>query len=143
MSQVSFARQQFHMADFGSVNPLPDFQNVSYVHSTVVWDDTLNEEDVRYMCYGRVGTILPYLSQDQYTREKKPTEKDVVVIENEHIRAEMLPWMGGRLWSLKYEGRELLNHNPVVQPCNLALRNAWCSGGVEWNVSIRGHNMLT
>jgi len=143
MSQVKFTRQVFNMADFGAVNPLPDFQNVSYVHSTVVWDDTLNEEDVRYMRYGRVGTILPYLSQDQYTREKKPTEKDVVVLENEHIRAEMLPWMGGRLWSLKYEGRELLNHNPVVQPCNLALRNAWCSGGVEWNVSIRGHNMLT
>ncbi len=143
MSTATLARQTFQMADFGPVNPLPDFQNVSYVHSTVVWDDTLNEDDVRYMRYGRVGTILPYLSQDQYTREKKPTEKDVVVLENEHIRAELLPWMGGRLWSLKYDGRELLNHNPVVQPCNLALRNAWCSGGVEWNVSIRGHNMLT
>jgi len=143
MSKAKYTRQLFTMADFGPVNPLPDFQNVSYVHSTVVWDDTLNEEDVRYMRYGRVGTILPYLSQDQYTREKKPVEKDVVVMENDYIRAELLPWMGGRLWSLKYEGRELLNHNPVVQPCNLALRNAWCSGGVEWNVSIRGHNMLT
>ncbi len=143
MSTVTLAKQFFQMADFGPVNPLPDFQNVSYVHSTVVWDDSLNDEDVRYMRYGRVGTILPYLSQDQYTREKKPTEKDVVVLENEYVRAELLPWMGGRLWSLQYKGRELLNHNPVVQPCNLALRNAWCSGGVEWNVSIRGHNMLT
>ncbi|MBR6790349.1 MAG: DUF5107 domain-containing protein [Oscillospiraceae bacterium] len=143
MSTVRFTHQNYEMADFGPLNPLPDFQNVSYVHSTVVWDDTLGEEDVRYMRYGRVGTILPYLSQDRYTREKKSTEKEAVILENEYLRAEFLPWMGGRLWSLEYEGRELLNHNPVVQPCNLALRNAWCSGGVEWNVSIRGHNMLT
>ncbi len=33
--------------------------------------------------------------------------------------------------------------NPVFQPCNLALRNAWFSGGVEFNVSIKGHNPLT
>ena len=143
MSSVQVTQQIFSMADFGLVNPLPDFQNVSYVHSTVVWDDTLHEEDVRYMRYGRVGTILPYLSQDQYTRERKNVEKDVIVLENSQVRAEFLPWMGGRLWSLRVNGRELLCHNPVVQPCNLALRNAWCSGGVEWNVSIRGHNMLT
>ena len=143
MSTAQLLRQSFCMADFGKDNPLPDFGNVSYIHSTVTWDDTLNEEDVRYMRYGRVGSILPYMTQDQYTRDKKAIEKPVVVIENEHVRAEFLPWMGGRLWSLRVDGREVLNHNPVVQPCNLALRNAWCSGGVEWNIGIRGHNMHT
>ena len=29
------------------------------------------------------------------------------------------------------------------QPCNLALRNAWVSGGVEWNVGIIGHTPFT
>ena len=143
MSEVRMEKRVFDCAGFGPLNPLPDFQNVSYVHSTVVWDDTLKEEDTRYMRYGRVSSILPYLTQDGYTRERKPSEKDVVVLENAHVRAEFLPWMGARLWSLQCDGREMLYHNPVVQPCNLALRNAWCSGGVEWNVSIRGHNMLT
>lgn len=143
MSTAQCIRQPFCMADFGKENPLPDFGNVSYIHSTVTWDDSLNEDDVRYMRYGRVGSILPYMTQDQYTREKKAIEKPVVVIENEHVRAEFLPWMGARLWSLRVDGREVLNHNPVVQPCNLALRNAWCSGGVEWNIGIRGHNMHT
>lgn len=143
MSSIRIERQQFMLAELGSTNPLPDFQNVSYVHSTVTWDDTLNEEDIRYMRYGRVSTILPYLTQDQYTREKKPAEKEVIILENDFLRAEFLPWMGGRLWSLRYQNRELLYHNSKIQPCNLALRNAWCSGGVEWNVSIRGHNMLT
>ena len=143
MSEVRMEKRVFDCADLGPTNPLPDFQNVSYVHSTVVWDDTLTEDDTRYMRYGRVSSILPYLSQDGYTRERRMTEKDVVVLENAFVRAEFLPWMGARLWSLKCDGREMLYHNPVVQPCNLALRNAWCSGGVEWNVSIRGHNMLT
>ena len=86
----------------------------TYIHATVTWDDSLDEDDVRYMRYGRIGSILPYMTQDQYTREKKTIEKPVVVIENEHVRAEFLPWMGGRLWSLKVDGREVLNHNPVV-----------------------------
>ena len=33
--------------------------------------------------------------------------------------------------------------NPVVQPANLALRNAWFSGGVEWNIGTRGHSPTT
>jgi len=53
--------------------------------------------------------------------------------------------LGGRLWSLidKTTNRELLHRNPVFQPCNLALRNAWISGGVEWNIGIIGHSPFT
>ncbi len=143
MSDVRLARRAFDLAELGEENPLPDFQNISYVHSTVTWDDSLTPEDTRYMRYGRVSSILPYMAQDGYTRSRKETLKDVIIVENSHVRAEFLPWMGGRLRSLVCGGRELLYVNPVVQPCNLALRNAWCSGGVEWNVSVRGHNMLT
>ena len=131
------------LAALGAENPLPDLGNVSYVHSTVTWDDTLAPEDTRFMRYGRVSSILPYLSQDGYTRRRAETEKDTVVLENEYVRAEFLPWMGGRMRSMKCCGREMLHVNPVIQPCNLALRNAWCSGGVEWNMGIRGHSMLT
>ncbi len=143
MSSVELRKQLYNMAEFGKPDYLPDLHNVSYVHSTVVWDDSLTEEDTRYMRYGRVSSILPYANQSGYTRKKKDTPMDAVILQNEHVRAEFLPWMGGRMWSLEADGRELLSKNPVVQPCNLALRNAWCSGGVEWNVSIRGHNMLT
>ena len=31
----------------------------------------------------------------------------------------------------------------MVQPANLALRNAWFSGGVEWNIGTRGHSPMT
>ena len=143
MSNVTLQKRRYRMAAFGEASRLPDLHNVSYVHSTVEWDASLTEADTRYMRYGRVSGILPYTEQNGSTREKRDVERDAVVLENGRVRAELLPWMGGRLWSLMVDGRELLCNNPVVQPCNLALRNAWCSGGVEWNVSLRGHNMLT
>lgn len=68
------------MADFGADSLLPDLHNVSYVHSSVVWDDSLTEEDTRYMRYGRVSSILPYMEQNSYTREKHEAYKDVVVL---------------------------------------------------------------
>ncbi len=39
----------------------------------------------------------------------------------------------------KASGQELLYRNPVFQPANLALRNAWFAGGVEWNLGSTGH----
>ena len=61
----------------------------------------------------------------------------VAVLENDHLRATFLLELGGRLWSLLHKptGRELLSVNPVFQPANLAIRNAWFSGGVEWNIA--------
>lgn len=88
---------------------------------------------------------MPYRLQDDYDRNKKERDFRVVVLENELLRATFLVELGGRLWSLfhKPSGRELLYVNPVFQPANLAIRNAWFSGGVEWNVAVRGHTALT
>lgn len=43
----------------------------------------------------------------------------------------------------KTDRRELLFDNPVFQSANLAIRNAWFSGGVEWNGPLYGHSLLT
>ena len=82
--------------------------------------------------------------QDGYTRLRQPREFQVAVLENEILRATFLIEYGGRLWSLlhKPSGRELLDRNPVFQPANLALRNAWFSGGVEWNIGTIGHTPI-
>ena len=67
------------------------------------------------------------------------------VLENDILRATFLLELGGRLWSLlhKPSGRELLAVNPVFQAANLAIRNAWFSGGVEWNIGFVGHSPFT
>ncbi|MCL2462680.1 MAG: DUF5107 domain-containing protein, partial [Defluviitaleaceae bacterium] len=95
--------------------------------------------------YGKLRNALPYLMQDGYDRERKSRVFSAAVLENEHLKATFLPEVGGRLWSLfdKDTGRELLYVNPVFQPANLAFRNAWVSGGVEWNSCVSGHTPFT
>ncbi len=132
-------------ADLGKNNPMPDIKNVSYIHAGFELTDRISDAERKYIGKGMIPTMLPYLTQDGYDREKRPREFDAAVVENSHIKATFLPELGGRLWSLfdKDKNRELLYVNPVFQPGNLGLRNAWFSGGVEFNAGIKGHNPLT
>lgn len=132
-------------AAMGPENPLPDIKNVSYIHAGIETTENVPEKDKKYINCGMIPTMLPYRQQDGYNRDRKDYAFTSVVLENEHLKAVFLPELGGRLWSLfdKDAGKELLYCNPVFQPGNLALRNAWFSGGVEFNVSIKGHNPLT
>ena len=43
----------------------------------------------------------------------------------------------------KNTGKNLLYTNDVLRFSNLAIRNAWFSGGVEWNISLIGHTPFT
>ena len=66
-------------------------------------------------------------------------------LENDVYRATFLLDLGGRLWSLvhKPSGRELLYQPDVLHFVNIGLCNCWFCGGVEWNVSVRGHAAYT
>ena len=145
MSKCYTASYTMPSADLGKENPLPDIKNVSYIHAKIETTDAVPAELKKYINKGMISTMLPYCRQDGYNREIKNRIFNSVVLENEHLKAVFLPELGGRLWSLidKKTSRELLYCNPVFQPGNLALRNAWFSGGVEFNVSIKGHNPLT
>ena len=146
MSTLRFITYEMPSASLGKLNPLPDLKQTVDAHASIPIDEsTVSREESKYMGWGRVNGILPYLLQDGYDRKKKPRAWKAALLENDYIRAVFLPEIGGRLWSLidKTTGRELLHANPVFQPCNLALRNAWVSGGVEWNVGIIGHTPFT
>ncbi len=88
---------------------------------------------------------LPYTVQEGYHRNLTQRDMNTVVMENDFLRATFLADYGGRLWSLydKKAGRELLFSNPVFRLANLAIRNAWFSGGIEWNLGQYGHTCLT
>lgn len=132
-------------SDIGALNPMPDIKNISYIHTGFEMTEKISEEEKTYIGKGMISTLLPYKIQNYYNRDKKMRAFKAAVLENEFIKAVFLPELGGRLWSLydKKKNRELLYVNPVFQPANLALRNAWFSGGVEFNVGIKGHNPLT
>ena len=142
---VSFEAYYIKSATIGKCNPLPDIKNVGYIHASMRLTDEAKKNSPEHFGEGMIGSMLPYQTQDNYDRIKKDRYFNAAILENEYLKAVFLPELGGRLWSLtdKTTGRELLYKNPVFQPCNLALRNAWFSGGVEWNVSIKGHNPLT
>lgn len=105
----------------------------------------LSEEESRHGFSWGEDSILPYQVSDDYDRDLKPGELDVLVLENGRLKAVVAPSLGGRLLELKdlATGRDLVFRNPVFQPANLAALNAWFSGGIEWNGLIPGHTPFT
>jgi hypothetical protein len=93
----------------------------------------------------RYPTVLPYDSQDSFDRHVETRDLRVAVLENDRLKATFLLDLGGRLWTLydKVAGRELLYQPDALMHGNLALRQAWFSGGVEWNLGFTGHWPLT
>lgn len=138
MSELRIEAWRIPAAEVGPENPLPPLEKPRYqpVLSGKAEDDPTA---------GYLQDYLPYPIQDGYTRERQMTDLKVAVLENEHLRATFLLPYGGRLWSLihKATGRELLFTNPMFQPANLAMRNAWFSGGVEWNMGVIAHTPFT
>lgn len=144
MSELRIQTWRMPAADLGPENPFPplDFDRDS---SQIKFSNDIPSEIVVNSSYGRISSRLPYSIQDGYSRELKPVEFKVAVLENHLLRATFLLDYGGRLWSLvhKPSNRELLEVNPVFQLANLGIRNAWFSGGVEWNVGTIGHSPFT
>ncbi|MFE6996283.1 DUF5107 domain-containing protein [Microbacterium sp. NPDC057659] len=143
-ASLTIALHTLPTAPVGAVNPLPavaSMPQAPYEASV----DGLPERIARGIRYGQVSSIHPYLLQDGYGRSRSDQPMRLAVLENEHLRAEFALGLGGRLIGLvdKATGRDLVYRNEMLQPANLALRNAWFSGGAEWNIGMRGHWPLT
>lgn len=105
----------------------------------------LEEEDEIYEGYGRRRNSFPYRQFSCYSRQLEEKELETAVLENDYLKAVFLPSLGGRLWSLwdKTADKNLLYTNDVIRCSNLAVRNAWFSGGVEFNIGVIGHFPFT
>ena len=144
MTQLRVEKLNIPSVDFNGVSTLPSIsENLRLTFMQDVFE--LSEEDELFVNYGMVEYGFPYKAQDRYTRKLQDKEQAAVVLENEYLKATFLPQFGGKLHSLfdKVAGKELLFVNSVVRPCHLGVRNAWMSGGVEWNCGYVGHNAFT
>ncbi|WP_405603553.1 DUF5107 domain-containing protein [Streptomyces sp. NBC_01410] len=133
-------------APVGPPNPLPALRPLDEMHAV----DERSKQDLpremaRQIGYEPLRTLLPVRVLDGYGRRRTETPLDAIVIENERLRATVLPGLGGRIHSLHHKptGRELLYRNPVFQPADFALNGAWYSGGIEWNIGATGHTTLS
>ena len=88
---------------------------------------------------GAQGHVYPYPLQDKLTADKAPRKWRCVVMENEYVRYEILPDLGGRIVRALDKTKDKTNNydffyrQDVVKPALIGVLGAWMSGGVEWN----------
>lgn len=140
---LSFHTETFTASPLGPAASVPDLLPRAGSGSRTLF--FLDEDDEIYEGYGKLATSYPYRQYTCYGRTLKKMEMDTAVLENDFLKAVFLPGLGGRLWSLtdKNTGKNLLYTNDVIRPSNLAVRNAWASGGAEWNIGLTGHSPFT
>lgn len=143
MTRLYLERMDVDCVDFGAESTLPMLYEVDAKEDFMASD--LPEGDGLSLRYAFLKSAFPYRAQDNYTRDFTGEKLEGVVLENDYLKATFAPTVGGKLWSLfdKAAGKELLFNNTVARPAYFAARNAWCSGGVEFNCGIFGHSPLT
>jgi hypothetical protein len=145
MTVLRFEPYTIPAAEIGPENPLPNFRSSQYDGQIDPAAHNIPPEDTDGLGLATGFRVLPWRIQDGYSRRREPRDLPSFVLENEILRVRVLPGAGGKVADIHHKplGRELIYRNPVFQPGNLALRNAWTSGGIEWNTSQPGHHYLT
>ncbi|MGM0620556.1 MAG: DUF5107 domain-containing protein, partial [Bacteroidota bacterium] len=85
---------------------------------------------------GSSGKVYPVPFIDKVFDEKTEKEYQVVTLENEYVKLEMLPEIGGRILKTqdKTNGNyDIFYRQDVIKPALVGLAGPWISGGVEFN----------
>ena len=84
---------------------------------------------------GASGRLYPIPYSDGITDEKKDVEYDVFTLENEYIKTQVLPEIGGKILRGydKVGAHDFIYYNEVIKPALVGLAGAWISGGIEFN----------
>ncbi|MGD1831935.1 MAG: DUF5107 domain-containing protein [Sphaerochaetaceae bacterium] len=114
---------------------------------TYIWAE---EEKLPMFAKNRVhqrssGNPYPNAVVNQVRRDKRESRiYQVIVLENENIELEIIPKLGGRIFSArdKKSGYDFFYRQSVVKPALIGLLGLWMSGGVEFNWPCH-HNPAT
>lgn len=142
-TELKFDSMSIMGSELGAPTNVPDLVGDSNFQNKNHFD--LDDDQGIFERYGTLRSSYPYPQFNGYNRSLKPITYQTAVLENEYVRAVFLPELGGRLWQLydKQHDRDILYTNDVLRFSNLAIRNAWFSGGAEWNISMIGHSPYT
>lgn len=114
---------------------------------------TYREYAKNYLTYGfsdpdpipSTKKIYPYFRFDGFTDNGVEKEWKVVELENDYISVQIMPEIGGKVWTAmdKGSGKHFFYNNEVVKFRDIAMRGPWVSGGIEANYGIIGHTPNT
>jgi len=84
---------------------------------------------------GSSGKVYPLPFTDRIAEKPEDRKWQAVWIENEYLRAMVLPEIGGRIHVLqdRTNGYDLIYNQPVIKPALVGLAGPWASGGIEFN----------
>lgn len=84
---------------------------------------------------GASGRIYPIPYSDGITDEKVDVDYEVYTLENEYIKTQVVPALGGKILRGldKVGDYDFIYYNEVVKPALVGIAGPWISGGIEFN----------
>ncbi len=84
---------------------------------------------------GASGRLYPLPFADGITDKKEDVPYEVYSLENEYVKTEVLPALGGKILRGldKTNNYDFIYYNEVVKPALVGLAGPWTSGGIEFN----------
>ncbi|WP_077619383.1 DUF5107 domain-containing protein [Bacillus sinesaloumensis] len=84
---------------------------------------------------GSSGKVYPHPVIDKIYDDKKLVTYQLVILENEYVRIEVMPEIGGRIYRAldKTNNYDFVYYNRVIKPALVGLLGPWISGGIEFN----------
>ena len=84
---------------------------------------------------GASGRLYPLPFSDSINDDKTDVAYDIFTIENEYIKTQVAPELGGKILRGydKKRDYDFIYYNEVVKPALVGLAGPWISGGIEFN----------
>lgn len=84
---------------------------------------------------GSSGRVYPHPVIESISDVKHDKNYRLLVLENEYVRIEIMPEIGGRIYRAldKTNNYDFVYYNRVIKPALVGLAGPWISGGIEFN----------
>lgn len=84
---------------------------------------------------GSTGRVYPIPVIDKIKDDKELKSYQMLILENEYLRVEIMPEIGGRIYRAldKTNNYDFVYYNRVIKPALVGLAGPWISGGIEFN----------
>lgn len=94
---------------------------------------------------GSSGRVYPPPVIDKIKDDKAPRTYRLAILENEYVRIEIMPKIGGRIYRAldKTNGYDFVYYNRVIKPALVGLAGPWISGAsnsIGRGTTVRTHS---